>query len=145
MPTQEKQMRALYTAVATVRGGREGHAMTADGALDLNLVVPVEMGGPGGEGTNPEQLFAAGYAACFESAFLLAAKERGKPLRNANITACVTLNMGHAKDYRLSVELRGEAEGLQKGDIMDIMRAAHEICPYSKAIRNNVNVVLGVE
>ena len=138
-------MKALYTAEATAHGGREGHVRSSDRVLDIDLRVPKEMGGPGGPGSNPEQLFAAGYAACFESALRLAARLQRKPLKDASITARVTLNLTDDKQYLLGVELQGHFEGLAEGDGVTLMRAAHDICPYSRATRGNIDVRLVAE
>jgi osmotically inducible protein OsmC len=115
-------MRALYTAEVTAHGGREGHVRSSDGILD-----------------------AAGYAACFESALRLAARSRKKPLQEASITARVTLNLTADKRYLLGVELRGRLEELTEDDALGLMRAAHDVCPYSNATRGNVEVRLLVE
>jgi lipoyl-dependent peroxiredoxin len=138
-------MRALYTAQVTARGGREGHVRSSDGILDTDLRVPKEMGGPGGRGTNPEQLFAAGYAACFESALRAVARSQKKPLQETSITARVTLNLTDDKRYLLGVELRGRLEGLAEADALALMRAAHDVCPYSRATRGNIEVRLLAE
>ena len=135
-------MKALYTAVATAQGGREGHVQSSDGFLQADLRLPKEMGGPGGAGTNPEQLFAAGYAACFESALRLVARLQRKSLSDAHITARVTLNSTDAKTYVLSVELEGKLEGVSHEDAVALMHAAHEVCPYSNATRGNIDVKL---
>jgi osmotically inducible protein OsmC len=138
-------MRALYTAEATAHGGREGHVRSSDGILDIDLRVPRQMGGPGGPGSNPEQLFAAGYAACFESALRGVARSQKKPLRDGGITARVTLNLTDDKRYLLGVELRGRFEGLAEEDTIALMRAAHDVCPYSNATRGNIEVRLLAE
>jgi osmotically inducible protein OsmC len=138
-------MRALYTAEATAHGGREGHVRSSDGILDIDLRVPRQMGGPGGPGSNPEQLFAAGYAACFESALRGVARSQKKPLRDGGITARVTLNLTDDKRYLLGVELRGRFEGLGEEDTIALMRAAHDVCPYSNATRGNIDVRLLAE
>jgi Ohr subfamily peroxiredoxin len=138
-------MRALYTAEATAHGGREGHVRSSDGILDIDLRVPRQMGGPGGPGSNPEQLFAAGYAACFESALRGVARSQKKPLREGGITARVTLNLTDDKRYLLGVELRGRCEGLAEEDTIALMRAAHDVCPYSNATRGNIDVRLLAE
>jgi lipoyl-dependent peroxiredoxin len=135
-------MRAVYTAEATAHGGREGHVRSSDGVLDFDLQVPREMGGPGGAATNPEQLFAAGYAACFESALRFVAQSQKKPLKDASIIARVTLNLTDDKRYLLSVDLRGHVEGVSEAEAQALMRAAHEVCPYSRATRGNVEVRL---
>src|SRR5580700_10107942 len=102
-------MKTLYTAVATAHGGREGHVTSDDGMLDLDLRVPKALGGPGGAGSNPEQLFAAGYAACFESALRLVARTQKKPLKDARIIAHVSLIANGAGQYGLGVEIRGRS------------------------------------
>ena len=134
--------RALYTAEATAHGGREGHVRSSDGILDFDLRVPKGMGGPGGPATNPEQLFAAGYAACFESALRLVARLQRKPLKDASITAQVTLNLTDDQRYLLGVELHGHLEGVTQTEGQALMRAAHEVCPYSNATRGNIEVRL---
>jgi osmotically inducible protein OsmC len=134
-------MKKLYTAIVTVRGGRQGHARSSDGILDMDLKAPPEMGGPG-QGTNPEQLFAGGYAACFESALRHIAKAQNRPLKDASITAYVTLNLTEKDNYTLSVELHGKIDGMDQAEALTLMYAAHEMCPYSKATRNNIEVKL---
>jgi Ohr subfamily peroxiredoxin len=138
-------MKPLYTAVATAEGGRTGHVRSSDGLIDLDLRMPKALGGPGGEGTNPEQLFAAGYSACFESALRLVARSQRKSLRDASITARVTLNLTDDKRYLLGVELRGRLEGVSETEAFALMRAAHDVCPYSNATRGNVEVRLLAE
>ncbi|MFA5157502.1 MAG: organic hydroperoxide resistance protein [Candidatus Omnitrophota bacterium] len=137
-----EEIKKLYTAVVTTRGGRQGHVLSADGILNMDLVAPKEMGGSGAQGTNPEQLFAGAFAGCFESALRLAASLRKKPLRDASITAHVTLNAAEKNNFFLSVELHGKLDGISKDEALELMRAAHEICPYSKATRGNVEVKL---
>jgi lipoyl-dependent peroxiredoxin len=138
-------MKTLYTAVATVHGGREGHVKSGDGVLDLDLRMPKGMGGPGGAGSNPEQLFAAGYAACFESALRLVARREKKPLKDAQITAHVSLLAGDAGDFGLGVELHGKVDGLSSEETEALMKAAHKVCPYSRATRGNIEVKLVVD
>ena len=134
-------MKTEYTAVATAHGGRSGHVHPSDGILDLDLKRPKEMGGPGG-GTNPEQLFAAGYSACFESAFRSIGAKQMKHLRDVEMIAKVSFNTDEAGGHFLSVEMPGKAEGLSKEETMELMNAAHQICPYSKATRGNIEVKL---
>ena len=138
-------MRALYTAVATANGGRDGHVRSTDGVLDMDLRTPKEMGGPGGQATNPEQLFGAGYAACFESALRLVARAQKKPLAETAITAHVTLNATDDRKYVLSVELHGKLAGLSQEETLALMQAAHQVCPYSNATRGNIEVKLVAE
>src|SRR5882762_7907167 len=116
-------MKTLYTAIATAHGGREGHIKSDDGVLDLSLQLPKSLGGKGGAATNPEQLFAAGYAACFESALRLVARQRKTALTDAHITAHVSLNANDAGQYVLSVELHGHIEGVSTEDAHALMEA----------------------
>jgi osmotically inducible protein OsmC len=138
-------MKTLYTAVSTAHGGRDGHVRSSDGIIDLDLKTPKEMGGPGGAGTNPEQLFAAGYAACFESAMRVVARKQKKPLADASVTGHVSFNVNDQGKFVLSVELHGKVEGLSHDDAAALMRAAHEVCPYSNATRSNIEVKLIAE
>ena len=138
-------MKTLYTAVATAHGGREGHVTSDDGMLDLDLRMPKALGGPGGAGSNPEQLFAAGYAACFESALRVAARREKKALQDARITAQVSLSAADNGRYVLSVELRARVDGLFLEETRALMEAAHEVCPYSNATRGNIDVKLIAE
>ena len=135
-------MKPLYTAVATARGGREGEVVSDDGVLDLSLRHPEELGGPGGEHTNPEQLFAAGYAACFHSALKRVAKEQGLDIEPSEITAKVTLGLGDDKAFGLAVTLLGALPTLDPPQGDELMQAAHQVCPYSRATRGNIEVTL---
>jgi lipoyl-dependent peroxiredoxin len=135
-------MRTLYTAVSTAHGGRDGHVHSSDGIIDLDLKTPKEMGGPGGAGTNPEQLFASGYAACFESAMRAVARKQKKPLTDASVTGHVSFNVTDDGKYVLSVGLQGAVEGFSPEDTTALMQAAHEVCPYSNATRGNISVKL---
>jgi len=138
-------MRTLYTAVSTAHGGRDGHVRSSDGIVDLDLKTPKEMGGPGGAGTNPEQLFAAGYAACFESAMRAVARKQKKTLADAHVTGHVSFNVTDDGKYVLSVELHGTVDGWSSDDTRTLMQAAHEVCPYSNATRGNSEVKLLAE
>ena len=138
-------MKTLYTAVSTARGGRDGHVRSSDGVLDLELKTPKEMGGPGGVGTNPEQLFAAGYAACFESAMRGVARKQKRVLADTRVTGHVSFNVNDEGKYVLSVELHGTVEGLALDETAALMRAAHDVCPYSNATRGNIEVKLIAE
>jgi lipoyl-dependent peroxiredoxin len=136
-------MSALYTAVATA-SGREGRAVSSDGQLDLNLAFPPALGGDG-KGTNPEQLFAAGYAACFASALGLVGREAKVDTGDISVTAEVGLNKDETS-FALSVVLRVELpEELDNETGRKLVEAAHQVCPYSKATRGNVPVELVVE
>jgi len=133
----------LYTAEAHVTGGRaEGHGRTSDGALEVDLRAPQEMGGSGG-GTNPEQLFAIGYAACFESALDAVARRRRQDAGNVAIDSRVMLLPGENRSFRLAVELAVSLPSIDDAEAAaDMVRAAHQVCPYSNATRGNIDVLL---
>ncbi len=135
----------LYTATATAQGGRNGRIRSADGVLDMPLAMPKELGGAGGAVTNPEQLFAAGYAACFESALRLVAGKAGKNVKDATITASATIGKTPDGGFGLAVELKGKLPGLSKDEAQQLMQTAHTVCPYSKATQGNIDVKLSVE
>jgi Ohr subfamily peroxiredoxin len=136
-------MSALYTAAATANG-REGRAVSSDGQLDLTLAFPAALGG-NGKGTNPEQLFAAGYAACFASALGLVGRQEKVDTGEISVTAEVGLNKD-GEGFALSVVLRVELpEELQNETGRKLVEAAHQVCPYSKATRGNIPVELVVE
>src|SRR6266576_4419871 len=136
--------KVLYIAEATVEGGRQGHGRTSDGRLDVDLDVPAEMAGPGGPGTNPEQLFAVGYAACFQSALLRFANGRGLDLSESRVTARVGIGLLRSGGIGLAVALDLDAPGLSRDVAVDLMNRAHETCPYSRATRGNIVVTLTV-
>ena len=133
------EIEPLYTteAIAT-GGGRNGHVRTADGRVDMDLAIPAEMGGSG-DGANPEQLFAAGYAACFHSALNMVAKDKGADITDSAVGARVTLNNG-SEGFFISVELEVTIPGANKETAQALADAAHEACPYSKATRGNIDV-----
>jgi lipoyl-dependent peroxiredoxin len=133
----------LYTAEATAWGGREGRAATTDGLLDVRLAIPKELGGPG-ELTNPEQLFAAGFAACFHSALKIVAKRDKVDVSESAITARVGLGVLDSGAFGLAVELEAELPGVDRWVAEDLVHKAHQVCPYSNATRNNVDVILTV-
>ena len=134
----------LYTAEAAATGGREGHAATSDGRVDVDLAVPKEMGGSDGPGTNPEQLFAVGYAACFQSALLRFANGRGLDLSASRVTARVGIGLLKSGGTGLAVALDLDAPGLSRDTAADLMNRAHATCPYSRATRGNIPVTLTV-
>jgi lipoyl-dependent peroxiredoxin len=135
----------IYTAQATVTGGRaEGHGHTSDDALDVQLRLPPEMGGDGG-GTNPEQLFAVGYAACFESALGVVGRRRRAEVGDVRIESSVDLVPTSERTFDLAVGLDVELPQVQDpGEAAEIVREAHRVCPYSNATRGNVEVRLTV-
>jgi Ohr subfamily peroxiredoxin len=134
----------LYTAEASATGGREGHARTSDGRVEVDLDVPQEMGGTGGPGTNPEQLFALGYAACFQSALLRFAAGRRLDLSSSRITARVGIGPVEQGGFGLAVALDLDAPEIERDEAVDLMNRAHEACPYSRATRGNIEVMLTV-
>lgn len=139
-------MKTLYTATATVTGGREGHGKSSDGKLDFDLSIPKEIGGPGGDGTNPEQLFAIGYSACFLGAVNLVAKQQNKNIGDATVTGDVHIGTGDDGGFELAVDLHCKLPGVSQEEAKAIVNEAHEkVCPYSKATRGNIPVNLIVE
>ncbi len=134
----------LFKAQMTATGGRDGKAHSPDGGFALTLSLPKELGGPGGEGTNPEQLFAAGYAACFLGAVKLVARQRKVSLTDDSwVTAKV--GMGPIPTgYALTVELEVALPGVERALAQDIVEGAHQRCPYSNATRGNIDVTLTV-
>ena len=139
-------MQALYTAEATAEGGRDGRARSSDGALDVQLTSPPEMGGrDGGAGTNPEQLFAAGYAACFQGAMQYVARQQRLSVEGSTVTARV--GIGPREDgpgFGLQVALDVALPSLDREAAERLVASAHESCPYSNATRGNVDVKLEV-
>jgi Ohr subfamily peroxiredoxin len=132
--------RRLYTATATATGGRDGRVLTDDGQIDLAVVPPRALGGPGADGTNPEQLFAAGYAACFGSALGIVARRMRIETGPVRITANVTLGTVEGGRYGLAVELVAEVPGVPREQAEALVQAAHAVCPYSNATRGNIVV-----
>lgn len=135
-------MKPIYSATATSTGGRDGRSVTSDKKLDLALSTPKELGGAGGEGTNPEQLFAAGYSACFIGAFkLVASKQKVKIPNDVSVTA--TIGIGEntkGEGFTISADLEVDAPGLEKDVVEQLIEAAHKVCPYSNATRGNIDV-----
>jgi Ohr subfamily peroxiredoxin len=133
----------LYTAEAVVEGGRNGHGRSSDGRLDVDLSVPEAMGGNGGPGTNPEQLFAIGYAACFEGALGVVGRRERVELGEVSIDSQVGLIAEQDRRFTVSVRLDVTLPQVQDADqATRIVAAAHEVCPYSNATRGNVEVAL---
>jgi Ohr subfamily peroxiredoxin len=132
----------LYTASALSTGdGRNGHVRSSDGVLDLDLATPTEMGGPGGA-TNPEQMFAAGYAACFHSALKGVARREKVTLTESSVTADVGIGPRDEGGFGLTVALHVEVGGLDQAEADKLVAAAHQMCPYSNATRGNVDVAI---
>jgi Ohr subfamily peroxiredoxin len=137
-------MDAIYTAEGTAWGGREGHSASSDGVLDVELRVPTEMGGPGGAYTNPEQLFAVGYASCFHSALKLVAAGDKVDVSESAVTARVGIGPDGKGGFGLQIELEAELPDVERPQAEDLVARAHEVCPYSNATRGNVDVTLTV-
>lgn len=139
----DQRPRVLYTAEATVTGGRRGHGATSDGVLEVDFTSPKEMGGDGARGTNPEQLFALGFAACWENAMLGIARRKGLDVADAVVTARVGIGPIAAGRYGLAVELLIKLPSLPDREQAQILiDEAEQRCPYSNAVRGNVEVTL---
>jgi osmotically inducible protein OsmC len=138
-------MQVLYTAKALATGdGRDGHVRTSDGTFAADLAVPKEMGGAGGA-TNPEQLFAAGYAACFHSALRVVARRAKADVTGSTVTAEVGIGPNGSGGFGLTVALAVELPGIEKSVADELVAQAHQVCPYSNATRGNIEVALRVE
>ena len=138
---------ALYTATATATGGRAGTAKSSDGHLELNLSTPKELGGAGGTGTNPEQLFAAGYSACFIGAMkAVSARQKLALPAEVAITSDVAIGpmTGKAGAFGISVAMKISVPGMDRAALEALVATAHEVCPYSNATRGNIDVSLTV-
>ena len=136
--------KVLYTAHASATGGREGSAKSSDGRLAVTLSTPKEMGGSGGDGTNPEQLFAAGYSACFLGALKLVSGNAGVKLpESTEVAGAVSIGPIPA-GFGIAVELKITAPGIDRAKLEELVQQAHGVCPYSNATRNNVDVKLTV-
>ncbi|MFF8398499.1 organic hydroperoxide resistance protein [Streptomyces sp. NPDC016172] len=138
MPIQQSDV--LYTAVATAENGRDGRVATDDGKLDVVVDPPKEMGGSGA-GTNPEQLFAAGYSACFQGALGVVARQEGADLSGSTVTAKVGLGK-NGDGFGIIVEISADIPKVDRGAARSLIEKAHEVCPYSKATRGNITVTL---
>ncbi len=138
-------MTPLYTATATATGGRNGHVSSSDGLVDLDLAIPAPMGGPGGA-SNPEQLFAAGYAACFHSAMQFIAGQQKLDIAGSQVTGHVGIGMrDDGPGFGLAVRHEVSVPTLDQAAAEKLVAEAHEVCPYSNATRGNVEVTFEVE
>ncbi|GGZ53669.1 MULTISPECIES: organic hydroperoxide resistance protein [Mesonia] len=137
-------MKTLYTGKATASGGRSGNVKTDDGKIDKSLSVPKGLGGEGGDGTNPEQLFGAAYAACYGSALELIAEKEGVDLGDFSVTASVSIGKSDEGDLDLSVVLDSYLPGVDVETGEKLVNKAHEVCPYSRATRDNIDVTLNL-
>ncbi len=135
-------MERLYTTTGTATGGRDGHAAIADGSLDVKLTAPTELGGPGGEGTNPEQLFACGYSACFLGAMQFSGGQAGITVpRDTQVTAQVSLGKrDDGEGFTIAVDLSVKLPGLEREQAETLVEKAHVVCPYSFATKGNIEV-----
>ena len=140
------KIKPLFTATATAIGGRNGHTESSGGMIKADLSVPKEMGGPGKPGTaTPEHLFAAGYAACFGGALDYVAKQKKKDASKAKVSCAVTIGPREGGGFGLSVKMQVEDKALPQSELAGYVREAHEkICPYSLAMRGNVDVAFEV-
>lgn len=137
-------MKALYTAEALATGeGRDGHGRSSDGRLDFDLAIPKEMGGSG-DGTNPEQLFAVGYAACFHSALRLVARQKKVDVTDSTVGARVSIGQLDNGGFGLAVELEVALPNVDEKTAQEIADKAHQVCPYSNATRGNIDVTVTV-
>jgi Ohr subfamily peroxiredoxin len=138
--------RTLYTAAASVTGGRDkGHGRTDDGALEVDLRIPAALGGPGG-GTNPEQLFAVGFAACFENALAVVARRARLEAADATVTSAVHLQATGDGGFKVAVDLDVTLPSVpDRAQAASLVEAAHRVCPYSHATRGNIDVQLTLD
>ncbi|MFC0186530.1 peroxiredoxin, Ohr subfamily [Pseudarcicella hirudinis] len=137
-------MEKLYTAVATATGGRNGHVESSDNVLNLETRMPKELGGGGGAYTNPEQLFAAGYAACFDSALNLVIRSQKMKTEITTVSAEVSLGKNENGGFALAVKLNVTIPGVERELAEELVAKAHQVCPYSNATRGNIEVELSV-
>ncbi|TGD82586.1 organic hydroperoxide resistance protein [Hymenobacter wooponensis] len=138
-----KIVEKFFTAQAKAKGGRDGHVTTNNNVLDIDLSTPKEMGGPGKAGaTNPEQLFAAGYAACFEGALGVAARQASVKLEGVTVEAFIGFGKAEDGGYGISADLHVNIPGVAQSQAEQLVEAAHGICPYSRATKGNIEVTL---
>ncbi|GAB3803952.1 organic hydroperoxide resistance protein [Spirosoma humi] len=137
-------LQSLYTAHATATGGRDGHVTSSDNVLDLDVRTPRELGGSGGAYSNPEQLFAAGYAACFDSALNLVARMAKVKTGITTVTADVSIGKLDTGGFGLAVTLDVNVPGVDQAVAEELVEKAHQVCPYSNATRGNIPVTLTV-
>ncbi len=134
-----------YSTIASAIGGRDGQAKSEDGSFSVKLSTPKELGGAGGDGANPEQLFAAGYSACFIGALKVAGQQlKMKVPNDAKVTATVGIGPRSEGGFGITTDLRVELPGIDRADAEKLVETAHQICPYSNATRGNVDVGLTV-
>jgi osmotically inducible protein OsmC len=138
-------MEAVYTASATATGdGRNGHVRSSDGVLDFDLAIPKEMGGPGGALPNPEELFAAGYAACFHGALKAVARSKKITLTDTAITVDVGIGPNGQGGFQLQATIEAELPSVDPATARELIDAAHQVCPYSNATRGNIDAQINL-
>lgn len=137
-------MKPLYTAASTATGGRNGHVKSDNGVLDLQVRMPKSLGGANDDFTNPEQLFAAGYAACFDSALNMVIKQAKATTGETSVTAKVSIGQIENGGFGLAVELAVNVPGISVEEAQQLVEKAHQVCPYSNATRGNIEVKLSV-
>lgn len=137
-------MKELYRIGATATGGREGHVKSENGVVDIDVRMPKGLGGQNDDYANPEMLFAAGYAACFDSALSLVIKKEKAAAGETSVTAFVGIGQIEGGGFGLSAELKVNIPGVSQEDAQALVEKAHQICPYSNATRNNIEVKLSV-
>lgn len=135
-------METLYQATATATAGREGTVKSSDGVLNFEVKMPTELGGKGGEYTNPEQLFAAGYSACFGGALNLVALKSKIRLKDSSVTAVVGIGKTDDGGLGLEVTMKASMPSIEKDQALELLEKAHQVCPYSIATRGNIEVTL---
>ncbi len=136
-------MSALFTTSVLATGGRAGRVVSEDNIIDFQLVSPKELGGPGVDGTNPEQLFAAGYAACFDGALNLVIRKEKADVSSTSVKADVHFLKDEADNgYKIGVTLNVSVQGVEEEKARELVEKAHQVCPYSKATRDNIDVEL---
>ena len=144
MSTATPTSTTVYTASATSWGGRSGKVVTSDNKLQLDLSIPAEMGGDNGPGTNPEQLFASGWAACFHNALKGVARQQKLDVADSAVTLTVNLVGGMATGFDFEVTIEAQLPGIDEATAQAALEAAHQVCPYSRATRGNIAVNLVV-
>ena len=142
MSTTTTTSTPVYTASATSWGGRSGKVVTSDNKLELDLSIPAEMGGDNGPGTNPEQLFASGWAACFHNALKGVARQQKFDVADSAVTLTVNLVGGMATGFDFEVTIEAQLPGVDPEIARTVLEAAHQVCPYSRATRGNIAVTL---
>ncbi len=138
-------MKTLYSTTVTTTGGRNGYIKSDNGVLDLEIRIPKALGGQNDDFTNPEQLFAGGYAACFDSALNLVAQKSNIKLDSTEITATVGIHTNATGGFELSVDLVADIQGVSREVAQELLEKSHHVCPYSNATRGNIDVSIALQ